>query len=342
MDILTLSEIDLELVSWTNQIGDLSTTLLGLDSHPGLEHLRRYPLTGTTAARWEVIGPALGQLWDDLAAMTSTLQAVEARRGRRFKRDDDRVELTRLLRNGGLADARDSIRAACCRVGEFLDAVEAIDVKIAHGVAPLLRRLDAAGWSTPQEIIDLLTVSAADPLSFTAPDIDHRIATISELITLRATWPEAIAWTHGRLNDLRDATSLARQAHGDAERVVVAGFAAVTDPEPALRDELLSMTEPDPTALRSLQRRIESGLQVVLHHQELAQGLLERRAELKGRLEAYAAKAARLGLAEDPELSSSHQIALGLLSRRPCDLRAVTRAVADYQQLVSGKRGAMR
>jgi len=113
------------------------------------------------------------------------------------------------------------------------------------------------------------------------------------------------------------------------------------DAEPGLREELVSMSEPDPAALRSLQRRIESALQRALHDEELAQGLLDRRAELKGRLRAYEAKAARLGLAQDPDLLSSHRIATGLLSRCPCDLRAVTRAVADYQQLVSDKRGAM-
>ena len=70
----------------------------------------------------------------------------------------------------------------------------------------------------------------------------------------------------------------------------------------------------------------------------MAQGLLDRRTELSGRLKAYEAKAVRLGVAEDPDLLSSRRIATALLSRRPCDLRAVTRAVADYQHMVSVKR----
>ena len=115
-----------------------------------------------------------------------------------------------------------------------------------------------------------------------------------------------------------------------------------TDAEPKLRAELDSMAAPDPAALRELQRRIESALQRVRQDEELAQGLLDRRTELKGRLKAYEAKAARLGLAEDPDLLSSRRIASGLLSRQPCDLRAVTQAIVDYQQVVAEKREKTR
>ncbi|MET0703150.1 MAG: hypothetical protein ABWY93_26190, partial [Mycobacterium sp.] len=72
------------------------------------------------------------------------------------------------------------------------------------------------------------------------------------------------------------------------------------------------------------------------------QGLLDRRVELKGRLTAYQAKAARLGFGEDPELLASGRIAAGLLSRRPCDLRAITRAITDFQQLIAEKQGQSR
>ncbi len=114
------------------------------------------------------------------------------------------------------------------------------------------------------------------------------------------------------------------------------------DAEPKLRTELESIVAPDPTALRELQRRIASALQRVRQDEALAQGLLDRRTELKGRLRAYAAKAARLGLAQDPELLSSRGTASGLLAQQPCDLRAVTQAVVDYQQLLAGKRETSR
>ena len=343
MNILTLDEIDRELVSWTQQVGDLSTTLIDFDNHPGLQHVRRYPPAGVTAQRWAVVETTLGQLWDDLASVTSTLQSAHAVRERRSKLDDDdRADLTRLLESGGLADTRDRMRAARAGVTEFLDAVDAINTKVAEGIAPLLKRLDAAGAGTPKEIADLLTVSATDPLSLTAGDVDQHITAIADLVALQENWPEAVASTRARLDELRDATEHAQQSRIDAERVVLGALPAAADTEPELRGDLESMTAPDPVALRSLQRRIESALQLIRHHEELARGLLDRRAELKGRLKGYEAKAARLGLAEDPDVLSSQRIASGLLSRRPCDLRAVTRAVNDYQQLVSDKRGAMR
>lgn len=339
MDILNLPDIDRELASWASQVAELSTILVGIDNHPGLEHVRAYPPVGVTAERWAVVEATLAQLWDDLASVTSTLQSAQGMRGRRKLGDDDRAALTQLLESGGLTDAT---RAACVDVNAFLDAVDAINTHVAEGIAPLLKRLDDAGASTPAEITDLLTVAATDPLSLITRDVDQRIATLTELVALQLNWPTAITAAQRHLDELRTATDRARQARIDAERVVIATFDAPADTESELRAELTAMTLPDPSALRSLQERIESTLTQMRHHVELAEGLVDRRAELQGRLTAYEAKAARLGLAEDPDLLSSHQIATGLLSRRPCELRAVTRAVADYQHLVSEKRGAQR
>ncbi|MGH3763344.1 MAG: hypothetical protein ACRDTB_37155, partial [Actinophytocola sp.] len=61
-------------------------------------------------------------------------------------------------------------------------------------------------------------------------------------------------------------------------------------------------------------------------------GLLDRRAELRGRLEAYRVKAARLGYAEDLALERLHQRTQELLFTAPCDLPAATRALNRYQQ----------
>jgi hypothetical protein len=79
-------------------------------------------------------------------------------------------------------------------------------------------------------------------------------------------------------------------------------------------------------------------LHAAREEEQLAQGLLDRRTELKGRLTAYQAKAARLGLGEDRDLLACIRIAKGLLSRQPCDLRAVTRAISDYQQMIADKQ----
>jgi hypothetical protein len=63
-------------------------------------------------------------------------------------------------------------------------------------------------------------------------------------------------------------------------------------------------------------------------------GLLDRRTELRGRLEAYRAKAARLGHAESATLSALHRAAYDVLFTAPCDLLEATRAVGRYQRAV--------
>jgi chromosome segregation ATPase len=65
-----------------------------------------------------------------------------------------------------------------------------------------------------------------------------------------------------------------------------------------------------------------------------AVALLGRRDELRGLLDAYQAKAASLGAAEDAELTARYQQARDLLWTAPCDLVAASAAVTDYQQAI--------
>src|SRR5215472_8375699 len=66
--------------------------------------------------------------------------------------------------------------------------------------------------------------------------------------------------------------------------------------------------------------------------QRAASALLGRRDELRGLLDAYQIKAARLGAAEDSELTKLYDEAHELLWTAPCDLAAAAAAVARYQQ----------
>ncbi len=65
-----------------------------------------------------------------------------------------------------------------------------------------------------------------------------------------------------------------------------------------------------------------------------ATALLGRREELRGLLDAYQAKAGRLGGAEDADLTARYQLARDLLWTAPCDLAAASAAVRDYQQVI--------
>jgi hypothetical protein len=262
----------------------------------------------------------------------------------------------RLLSESALADIADRMHATHPVVAAFFDAVDGIDAMIATRLAPLQKRLDEAGAAGPADIAELLRTSATDPLSLTNDVIEQRITVIAdgverqatelaELAALQANWPAALAATALRMDALRESTRHAARVRIRAEQTVVAGPLPVhADAEPALRAELAtqSIGAPVPAALLALQRRIDTALRAVGEDERLAQGLLDRRRELEGRLTVYQAKAARLGFGENPDLLASWRIAAGLLSRRPCDLRAVTRVVTDFQQMIVEKQGKPR
>ena len=312
--------------------------------------------------------------------MTSILDSAQTVRARRSKPDDDdRAELTRLLRERplevsrqriplaqrqitgpgeaveyvGLADTAERMRSAYPAVIEFLDAVDGINSLIAERLAPSQQRLDEAGAAGPKEIAELLAVSATDPLSLTdarSREAHHRHRgqyraaigrtrrtgrTASEL----ARCPRndgACSWTRcGTRHSGRH-----RFARAPSKSWWPARFRCTPTPNRACAQ---GATSRSPHRIRRRCGRCGAGsrrrCELRGEDEQLAQGLLDRRSELKGRLTAYQAKAARLGLGEDPDLLASSRIAAGLLSRRPCDLRAVTRAITDYQQLIVEKRG---
>ncbi|AGZ43508.1 hypothetical protein [Actinoplanes friuliensis] len=64
-------------------------------------------------------------------------------------------------------------------------------------------------------------------------------------------------------------------------------------------------------------------------------GMLSTRNELRGRLDAYQAKASRRGLAEDPALAPLAERARTALYTAPCDLDAARAAVNAYQDAVA-------
>jgi hypothetical protein len=378
MRVLTIDEIDRELQSRATEVAAMSATMVELENHPGLEHVRFYPPAGLTAQRWAVVEKSMTALWGDLARMTSILESARALRDRRSKpEDDERRELTRLLRERtlevsrqpiplaerkisglgeaveyvGLADTAERMHAAYPVVVEFLDAVDRVNSLVAEKLAPTRKQLDLLGAGGPDEMAELLRVSAIDPLSLSAHDIETRMAVIAksvqqqsaelgELAAIQSNWPDARVAVQELLDALHEANMRATQIRTHAVQVVLAGaFPQRSDEEPVLRAKLQSIASPDPKELRSLRNRVEAALRDARGEEQLAQGLLDRRSELKGRLTAYQAKAARLGLGEDRDLLACSRIAVGLLSRQPCDLRAVTRAVSDYQQMIVDKQG---
>lgn len=262
----------------------------------------------------------------------------------------------------GIADTLDRMRTAFPRIARFLDAVDAANTRMLEVLNPVQAQLDRLGGVTPElreiaaAVTELLGRSATDPLALGSVEIDSRAAELvcrleresrdlTELRVLSEQWPASIAQTRDRLDVIGrvvDRAALARERV--QEKIRTAPLPAHRDETGPLRGELDALADGPPGmpaafALRELRRRIAAAHARAEQALELAQGLLDRRAELRGRLAAYQAKAARLGVSEEPDVLSANRIATGLLGRVPCDLAAITRAITDYQQVVAEVSG---
>ncbi|MEU9131529.1 hypothetical protein AB0D08_26055 [Kitasatospora sp. NPDC048540] len=154
--------------------------------------------------------------------------------------------------------------------------------------------------------------------------------------------------SHERLQQIADllqradaTLTEARRARGEVlAKIAATEVPAVPGPTSALRERIRHAVECQQTGqwyrLGPLLDALEDAAAKELNRArqaltEVAQPLAVR-AELRGRLEAYKAMAARLGLAEDPEVVERFEKARWLLWSAPCDLRAGAEAVARFQQ----------
>jgi hypothetical protein len=267
----------------------------------------------------------------------------------------------------GIADTLDRLRTAYPVIAEFLDAVDAVNTKVLTGLSPIQAQLDQWGGATVElrvladDVAELLACSATDPLALTSAGIDTQLTSLAarlrreaesltELRALTADWSAAIAYTRDLLEAVRAVRARAERARAEAEHeIITAPLPFHPDDVPVLHAALASASGAPPLsadatvvmamALVDLRGRIEAAAAVARADLDLAQGLLDRRAELRGRLAAYRAKAVRLGVAVHPDVSAVEAAATELLSHRPCDLAAVTRAIADYQQVIAERSG---
>ncbi|CAL9466523.1 hypothetical protein SUDANB121_02759 [Nocardiopsis dassonvillei] len=194
-----------------------------------------------------------------------------------------------------------------------------------------------------------------DPLSLL--DADHRVDTsglehlrkrleavrgeLRDALRMRDSYRESTAHLVSAVDDLEATLDSLRELRaGVASRIREPQPVDVPDPVPPLRARIAEMD-----ALRSRGRWRELGVllgevQAAVHaaaddareRREDLQGLLDRRSELRGRLESYRARAVRLGRAEEPGLSELHDRAYRELWTAPGDLRAATVSLAAYRR----------
>ncbi|WP_030758945.1 hypothetical protein [Streptomyces griseus] len=154
-----------------------------------------------------------------------------------------------------------------------------------------------------------------------------------------------------RLLRLRDVLSRAdrtlaeaRVARGEVlAKIAASEVPAVSGPSTALQERLQAAAEHRRHArwhrlsplLDALEREAEEELLRARDSLTAVTAPLAVRAELRGRLDAYRAKAVRLGGAADPFLTERYDTARRMLWSAPCDLRAAEQAVLRYQRAVA-------
>ncbi|OKJ00496.1 hypothetical protein AMK18_17800 [Streptomyces sp. CB01249] len=150
-----------------------------------------------------------------------------------------------------------------------------------------------------------------------------------------------------RLVHLRDVLSRAdrtlaeaRVARGEVlAKIAASEVPVVNGPPTVLQERLAAASEYRRHArwhrlsplLETLEREAEEELLRAREQLTAVTAPLAVRAELRGRLDAYKAKVARHGLAEDPVLIERYDAARRMLWSAPCDLRVAAQAVQRYQ-----------
>ncbi|GAA4294253.1 hypothetical protein GCM10023086_06200 [Streptomyces venetus] len=143
----------------------------------------------------------------------------------------------------------------------------------------------------------------------------------------------------------------ARTARGEVlAKIAATEVPVVSGPPTALQEQLATAAEYRRQAqwhrlsplLESLEQKAEDELLRARESLTAVTAPLAVRAELRGRLDAYKAKIARHGFAEDTFVMERYEKARRMLWSAPCDLRAAEQAVLRYQQAAAELLGGPR
>ncbi len=198
------------------------------------------------------------------------------------------------------------------------------------------------GLARARELVltDVLTAKSTDAVAKIAGQLDKLEADLSELARVRDEFGGRLTALEATLSDIEAAEATARQTYAAVlDKIASPGLPEPTSQGSAgLRARLGRLVAQRDTAgwaqlareADELDRLAFTTLDSARTALRAITGLLDRRAELRGRLEAYQVKAARLGHAEDRTLEELHAEAHGLLFTAPCDLPAATRALNRY------------
>jgi hypothetical protein len=299
----------------------MTRALPAMNDHPGHALPRAARLTGVSAERWERTAAGVVELWEWFDAYRDTLD-----------------------RHGDVTVPAEAVWARLAEVTAVLDAARdawtrraALPDPVAAGLAGLpgreadgLRAEAAAARAsadppTPDPALEALARRAAQVVAMHEA-FPSRVAAVAAEVAETGAVPREASVVRARV---------AARTVGDHPRVPEApaagrAWAALRRRFPDVRER--DVAEVGSAAARGPERAVPARLA----------GSLERRAELRGRLEAYRAEATARGHAEDAGLSALHRDAWRVLHSAPCDLREGTPAVARYQRAVLDRTEAAR
>src|SRR6266851_2083134 len=312
----------------TEQRDGIQANLLDLDSSFGKRLLAGANLAGQTKQRWEAATADLASMWEIFTAYSAVV--------------DRAAELLARIR-----------RSSGTELAEITTLLTGISVRLTRAPAPLARReLTDSGRSE-------LTLATA------VREMNRTFARVAEVVTTAETVWNEVADRLDRIS--ADLGQAGQRAEGLADDESAGALASASAELGRLRDVLnsdpLALWQRDQVDTTRLERLREQTAVAVSRVGELARlrddaqrrigavtaaaatqrcqdaeraaaALLARRDELRGLLDAYQAKAARLGAAEDQDLTARYDLARDLLWTAPCDLSSAAGAVTRYQEAI--------
>lgn len=365
--MLDLEQTDRALAELGAESDQLAEALVAMDGHPGHGLLKGADLTGETARRWAEASAAMTVLWEQFARHRDLVADAQAIRFRKARPGAEELAELDTALGGEVTELAPAMTKSLATVTEVLDAAEKAWQDTAAGFDSLDAAVRAARGSAE-------SLGVAEPrLARLGTDLAAaRQSALSDPLGADTRGPARLAGElaeiRGTLDELVDVRDRFADRQQELEAVVDRIAAVDAEVRTVQATVLEKIASPDLTppgsavgALRArlteladlwqagrwpalaqkmstVDRDAHAALDEVRAQLAFATGLLDRRLELRGRLDAYRAKARQLGHVEDLELAGLHAKAYQLLYTIPCDLRAATVAVRDYQRALRERR----
>jgi hypothetical protein len=338
----------------------LAQTLYQIDSSPELALVRdRAQLRGRSAAVAQEAGELVDGLWTRYPRLTEAGERLDA-----AMPGGDRQAIQNLLQRDGTAALLRALEADAERASTLIaqlgtawrNAVPRLDA-LRTRLAKAAETADALGMPGDPELAAARTVvddataqATSDPLGAELDDAERLVQRVeerlSDLARTRATIGSDLEAAEARLGELAQLIAAGHGARRAAEDRIVDPGGLVTPLDERELDTLRGRLDrlkaqaragAWPAAAQGLTQWREEAGELGGRAEAVAaanRAPLERRNDLRGLLDALRAKAAALGLAEDPTLTGLYRSAHEALYAYRCDVRRAETLVREYGKAI--------